>query len=271
MRFRLPGQAVLAGIETGNLFIIALRTPVAVDVELTGQDTSIEIDLSRGAINVGAVSPVVLTGQDSNVEIDLAQGTLNVQAAAPVVLTGQAIAVELDLSQGTLDVQEAGAVALEGQSIASEIDVSRGTLNVVGAGSVELSGQDTNIEIDVSQGALTAGIPLALSDYTVPSGYEAVVLALIQADRTSTDFLYRTDGTPAGTLSDGELVIDDLDVTISRIRDRDGDGSLPPAEPLRWRRHWGCTQHGGALRGRHLGHSNGWRFLLRRSERSDLW
>ena len=93
---------------------------------------------------------------------------------------------------------------------------------------VVLTGQDTSIEIDLSQGTLRVGSitpPLTLADYTVPTGYETVVLALIEAERSGQDFLFRTDGTPFGTLSDGELAIDDLDATISRIRDRAGDGS----------------------------------------------
>ena len=91
---------------------------------------------------------------------------------------------------------------------------------------VELSGQDTNIEIEVSQGEFSSVILLTLADYTVPTGYETNVLALIEAGRDGNDFLYRTDGTATGTLSDGELAIDDLNATISRIRDREGDGSV---------------------------------------------
>ena len=93
---------------------------------------------------------------------------------------------------------------------------------------VVLTGQESSIEIDLSQGTLNVGSitpPLTLADYTVPTGYETSVLALIEAERDGSDFVFRTDGTPIGTLSDGELVIDDLDATLSRIRDRAGDGS----------------------------------------------
>ena len=75
------GQSILAGIATGDLFIIALRIPEALDpVVLSGQEISVEIDLSRGTLNVGAVpsvTPVVLSGQEISIEIGLTRGSLS--------------------------------------------------------------------------------------------------------------------------------------------------------------------------------------------------
>ena len=60
IRFLPPGRSVLAGIETNDLFIIALRAPPVEDVVLEGQDSNVEIDLSQATLNVVGAGSVEL-------------------------------------------------------------------------------------------------------------------------------------------------------------------------------------------------------------------
>ena len=94
---------------------------------------------------------------------------------------------------------------------------------------------------------LGSGVPphraaVSLADYSTPSGYTDDFVALIEAE-VSAAWLFRSD-TSVGTLLEGDLDLDDADITIQRVGRRNS-GATMRLDPFRRRPHRYYFQHGG--------------------------
>ena len=120
----------------------------------------------------------------------------------------------IDSGGGSLD--DAAAVT----PVYTPADVSSDTLVTI---SLEITARGTGTDAadstsDTSNDteSFTVLVVLGLSNYTVPSGYETRVLALIETGLVSR-YIYNS-GDSTGSLLEGELVVDNADITVSGIR-----------------------------------------------------
>ena len=72
---------------------------------------------------------------------------------------------------------------------------------------------------------------LALSDYATPSGYTDDFVALIEAEVAGGGAIFRTSAPTLGSLLDGDLALDDADITIRVVQRRDTGATLRLVRP----------------------------------------
>ena len=186
VRYAVPaaGQSVLAGIETGDFFIIALRTPLA--TELTGQDTNIEIDLSQGGIN--AFDPNALRLSDFNQD-----GLTTIHALA---------LIEIEVDGAYLYADSISQNADTGSLEDGELELT-GTLTIGGLQ------RFSNSMLRLRR---TVGSTSGLSAFFGNSGTDPDARVYIQTDRAGTTRFGLTKGSQGSGLSNWDVLTDNQSV-----------------------------------------------------------
>ena len=200
-------NVTLTSVDNLDVQVSATASPsvdAAVSVSLTSVD-NLDVQVAASASPTVSGTARVAVTQVSNVDIQ-------VSAAADSSTAGT-----VNVSKTTVDDIDVQVAAAASPAVSSAVNV---TITTVDGLAVEVSA--TAMPTVAASASVTVTEALALSAFD-DTNLDMVVLALIQAGAPPT--LFRSDGTPSGTLVEGEM---DLTATqaVSRIRYRTVGGNM---------------------------------------------